>query len=111
MDVIVSFFVALFKLIFNNIFSILSTYLILLLAIRLFRIWKIKRLEPTENQGFKTKNTTRPLKIINICPRCGSSCKRIERSTSDKIRTVLSANLMQWKRYHCYNCYWEGSRW
>ena len=111
MDTIVGFFVAIFKLIFTNVFSILATYLIVLLAIKLFRIWKIKREKPTDNRGFKTKNTTRPLKIINICPRCGSSCNRIERNTSDKIRTVLSANLMQWKRYHCHNCYWEGSRW
>ena len=94
MDNVVGFFVAIFKLIFTNVFSILATYLVVLLAIRLFRIWKIKRLELTENQGFKTKNTTRPLKIINICPRCGSSCNRIERSTSDKIRTILSANLI-----------------
>ena len=111
MDNVVGFFVAIFKLIFTNVFSILATYLIVLLAIKLFRIWKIKREKPTDNRGFKTKNTTRPLKIINICPRCGSSCNRIERNTSDKIRTVLSVNLMQWKRYHCHTCYWEGSRW
>ena len=111
MDIIVGFFIALFQLIFNKIFSFLLSYFTVLLAIKFFRIWKIKRQQPTANQGFKTKNTTRPLKIINICPRCGSSCNRIERSTSDKIRTVLSANLMQWKRYHCYSCYWEGSRW
>ena len=43
MDIVVGFFVAIFKLIFTNVFSILATYLIVLLAIRLFGIWKIKR--------------------------------------------------------------------
>ena len=94
MDIIVGFFVALFKLIFTNVFSILATYLIVLLAIRLFGFWKIK------------ENDDKP-----ICPRCNTVCSRIQKSSIDELRTYLSLKIMRWKRFTCYTCYWEGSRW
>ena len=39
------------------------------------------------------------------------SCNRIQKNTSDELRTYFSLKIMRWKRYHCYTCYWEGSRW
>ena len=111
MDIVVGAFISLFQLVFSNFITVIITYIIILSVIRLFGIWKIKRIETSDNQGFKSKNKTRSLKMINVCPRCGSSCNRVERNSLDKIRTIMSANLMQWKRYHCYSCYWEGSRW
>ena len=94
MDIVVSLFVAIFKLIFSNVFSILVTYFILLLVIKLFGIWKIK------------ENNDKP-----ICPRCNTTCSRIQKSSIDELRTYLSLKIMRWKRFTCYTCYWEGSRW
>ncbi|MFL2576751.1 MAG: hypothetical protein ACJ0PT_01255 [Flavobacteriales bacterium] len=46
-----------------------------------------------------------------VCPKCGNKSSRIKRDISDKVRNVLSLNTLKWKKYTCYSCYWEGSRW
>ena len=94
MDIVIGFFVTIFQLIFANIFSILVTYLVLLLVIRLFGIFKIK------------EKDNKP-----ICPRCGSTCSRIQKNIIEELKTYLSLKMMRWKRFTCYTCYWEGSRW
>ena len=90
MDIVIGFFVAVFKLIFTNIFSILVTYLTVLLTIRLFGIWKIE------------ENNDKP-----ICPRCNTTCSRIKKSSIDELRTYLSLKIMRWKRFTCYNYSFE----
>ena len=94
MDTIISFIISFFQLIFGNIFAFIAFYLLLLVNIKLFGIWKLK----LEN--------TNP-----VCPKCGNKASRIKRDFTDKVRNILSLNIMKWKKYTCYSCYWEGSRW
>ena len=109
MDTAVGFLIKIFKLIFSNFFSVAATYAIILLLIKLFGIWKVIKKNNEEN-GFATGKTTRKLNIT-ICPRCGNESTRVNRTDYDKARNILSLNLLKWKKYNCYSCYWEGSRW
>ena len=94
MDTILAFFVSFFKLIFGNIFAFIAFYLLTLINIYLFGIWKLQ------------------LKKTNpVCPKCDNKASRIKKDTTDKLRNILSLNTLKWKRYTCYSCYWEGSRW
>lgn len=93
-DTILAFFISFFELIFGNIFAFIAFYLLVLVSIKLFGIWKLQ-----------LKNTN------SLCPKCGNKSSRINREKVDKVRNVLSLNLFKWKRYACYSCYWEGSRW
>ena len=109
MDIAVGFFIKIFELIFSNVFSVSATYAIILLIIKLFGIWKVIK-KNNDKDGFATGNTTRKLNIT-ICPRCGNASTRVNRTDYDKARNILSLNLLKWKKYTCYSCYWEGSRW
>mgnify|MGYP001157161418 CR=1 FL=1 len=109
MDTIVGLFISLFDVIFGNIFAFIAFYLLILVNIKLFGIWKVKTQDQSK-KGFKTDSSTRKLNIT-IFPRCGNKSTRINRDNLDKARTVLSLNTMKWKKYTCYSCYWEGSRW
>ena len=88
------FFISFFQLIFGDIFALIAFYLLFLVSIKLFGIWKLK----LEN--------TNP-----ACPKCSSKSYRIKRDISEKVRNILSLNILKWKKYTCYSCYWEGSRW
>ena len=94
MDIIVGIIISFFQLIFGNIFAFIAFYLLVVVNIKLFGIWKLQ-----------LKNTN------SKCPKCGNKSSRIKRDSLDKVRNVLSLNTMKWKRYTCYSCYWEGSRW
>ena len=96
MDTLVSLVLSLINLIFSSIVSFIITYLIILFSIKLFGIWKIKQ----NKDGLKT-----------ICPKCGIKSSRVSKNIYDKLRKIFSLNLLDWKRYTCYSCYWEGSRW
>ena len=96
MDTLVGLVAGLIKLIFSNIFSIIITYLIILFSIKLFGIWKIKK-----NKG----------NLKSICPKCAMQSSRVSKNNYDKAIKIFSLNLLDWKRYTCYSCYWEGSRW
>lgn len=94
MDTVVGFFISFFQLIFGNLFAFTAFYLLILVNIKLFGIWKIQ---------FNKSNP--------VCPKCTSKSSRINREKIDKVKTFLSLNTLKWKRYTCYTCYWEGSRW
>ena len=109
MDIAIGFIIKIFKLIFSNIFSVTATYVTILLLIKLFGIWKVIK-KNNDEDGFATGNTIRKLNIT-LCPRCGNASTRVKRTDLDKGRNILSLNLLKWKKYNCYSCYWEGSRW
>ena len=94
MDTIIGFIINFFQIIFGNIFGFLTFYLLVLVNIKLFGIWKLQ---------LKNSNP--------VCPKCYSKSSRIKREGLDKVRNVLSLNTLKWKRYTCYSCYWKGSRW
>ena len=94
MDIIISFFISFFELIFGNFLAFIAFYLLVLVNIKLFGVWKLK-----------LKNTN------PACPKCGNKASRINRDNIDKVRNVLSLKTLKWKKYTCYSCYWEGSRW
>ena len=94
MDTIISFILSFFQLIFGNFFAFIAFYLLILVNIKLFGIWKIQ----SNND-------------ITECPKCGNKSSRINRQNIDKVKNILSFNTIKWKRYTCYSCYWEGSRW
>ena len=94
MDTIVGLFIDFFKLIFGNIFAFIAFYLLALVNIKLFGIWKLQ-----------LKNTN------PLCPKCGNKSSRIKTNNVEKARNILSLNALKWKKYICYSCYWEGSRW
>jgi len=93
-DTLISYFISFIQLIFGNIIAFLAFYLLILASIKLFGIWKLQ-----------LKNTN------PVCPKCGNKSTRIKREIIDKARNILSLNTLKWKRYTCYSCYWEGSRW
>ena len=47
----------------------------------------------------------------NSCPDCKGNLTRIKRIYKDKIINYLTLRLMEWKRYSCNECGWEGLRW
>tara|TARA_B100000965_G_scaffold368154_1_gene354639 strand:- start:657 stop:944 length:288 start_codon:yes stop_codon:yes gene_type:complete len=94
MDYIIELIISFFQLIFGNILAFVAFYLLTIANIKLFEIWKIQ----SDN-----KNA--------LCPKCNNKCSRIQREALDKIRNILSLKTLNWKRYTCYSCYWEGSRW
>ena len=94
MDTIISFILSFFQLIFGNIFAFVALYLLILVSIKLFGIWKIQL------------NNNNP-----VCPKCSNKSSRINRQNLDKVKNILSFNTLKWKKYTCYSCYWEGSRW
>ena len=94
MDTVVALFNSFFDLIFGNIFAFIVFYLLILVNIKLFGVWK-----------------TQSNNNIPKCPKCGSKSSRINREKIDKLKNILSLNTLKWKRHTCYTCYWEGSRW
>ena len=96
MDTLVSLVLNIINLIFSSIFSFIITYLIILFFIKLFGIWKIKK----NKADLKT-----------ICPKCGIKSSRVSKNIYDKSRKIFSLNLLNWKKFTCFSCYWEGSRW
>ena len=94
MDFFIGLIISFFQLIFGNIFAFIALYLLILINIKLFGIWKLQ-----------LKSTTA------VCPKCGNKSSRINKEKIDKVRNVLSLNTLKWKRYACYSCYWQGSRW
>jgi len=94
MDTIISFIINFFQLIFGNIFAFIGFYLISLVSIKLFGVWKIQL------------NNNNP-----VCPKCSNKSSRINRQKIDKVKNILTLNILKWKRFACYSCYWEGSRW
>jgi uncharacterized protein with PIN domain len=47
----------------------------------------------------------------NCCPDCKSSLKRVKRILRDKIIFYLTLTILDWRRYICDKCGWEGIRW
>ena len=94
MDLIVGLFISFFQLIFGNILAFITFYLLLLVNIKLFGIWKLQ---------LKNDNP--------LCPKCGNKASRIKRDFINKAKNIISLNTLKWKKYTCYSCYWEGSRW
>ena len=80
---------------FGSIYSIPLLYIICILIIKIFGIWKCKR-----NINNKVN-----------CPNCENTVKRISSNSLDELYTKLSLNLFKFKRYTCFSCYWEGRLW
>jgi len=78
----------------SDIIIFLLSYTLIITLIRIFKIGAVKK---DENK--------------NICPSCNGTLKRTKRNYSDKTLTHLSFNLLRWKRYACFSCYWEGRKW
>ena len=70
MDNFVGFFISFFQLIFGNLFAFIAFYLLILVNIKLFGIWKIQF------------NKSSP-----VCPKCASKSSRINREKIDKVKT------------------------
>ena len=94
MDTVLGLLISFFQMIFGNIFAFVAFYLLILLNIKLFGLWKLQ-----------LKNTD------PVCPKCGNKSRRIKRDSLDKAINILSLYTLKWKKYTCYHCYWEGSRW
>jgi predicted RNA-binding Zn-ribbon protein involved in translation (DUF1610 family) len=47
----------------------------------------------------------------NSCPDCKENLNRIKRIYKDKIIFYLTLGILDWKRYSCEKCGWEGLRW
>ena len=80
---------------FGSIYSIPLLYIICILIIKIFGIWKHK------------KNINNKVN----CPKCKKTVKRISSNSLDELYTKLSLNLFKFKRYSCFSCYWEGRLW
>jgi uncharacterized protein with PIN domain len=80
---------------FGSIYSIPLLYIICILIIKIFGIWKRK------------KNINNKVN----CPKCKNTVKRISSNSLDDLYTKLSLNLFKFKRYSCFSCYWEGRLW
>ena len=47
----------------------------------------------------------------NCCPDCKSNLSRIKRIKKDKIYYYLVLGAIDWRRYSCDKCGWEGLKW
>jgi len=47
----------------------------------------------------------------NCCPDCKSNLSRIKRLSKDKLNYYLSLGMIDWRRYSCEKCGWQGLRW
>ena len=47
----------------------------------------------------------------NCCPDCNKKLVRIKRIFKDKIIIFLTLGMLDWRRYSCEECGWEGIRW
>ena len=47
----------------------------------------------------------------NCCPDCKNNLKREKRIFKDKVTNYLSIGVMDWRRYICDTCGWEGIKW
>jgi uncharacterized protein with PIN domain len=81
-----------FIYIVNLIISIAVFYIIVLITIKQFKLLTLK----SEKGKY-------------ICPKCNKTLERIERESKDKALNYLTLFLLEWKRYSCFNCGWQGS--
>ena len=76
-------------------FIVVILYILIIFIIKYFGI------------GSKEKNSN----SNNCCPDCKNNLKRERRIFRDKITNYLSLGLMDWRRYICEKCGWEGIKW
>ena len=79
----------------------LITFITVLLYIIIISL--IKRL----GLGSKKKSSN----SNNCCPDCRSNLSRIKRLKKDKIYYYLALGTIDWRRYSCDKCGWEGLKW
>ena len=47
----------------------------------------------------------------NFCPDCNRNLNRVKRIFKDKIIYYLTLGMLNWRRYICNKCGWEGLKW
>ena len=47
----------------------------------------------------------------NCCPDCRSNLTRVKRLSKDKINYFLTLGIINWRRYSCEKCGWQGLKW
>ena len=70
-------------------------YLIILIILKAFNVWKKIECD----------------KCSNCCPCCSKPLERIKRLKKDYVANYLTFQLFDFKRYKCMDCAWEGRRW
>lgn len=80
---------------FLLIFVITISYILLLFAVKKFKI------------GKKTSSGN----CSNCCPDCEGVLIRIRRTQSDQVLHHFTFRIFDARRYICNNCGWEGLRW
>ena len=81
--------------------SVLLVFILVILYIFIIYILK--------NIGIGSKKKTS--NSNNACPDCKNNLNRIKRIYKDKITFFLTLGVLDWKRYSCDKCGWEGLRW